>query len=170
MALGASDTTHPLALHMLGMHGIASANYAVEDCDFLIAIGARFDDRVAGNPARFAPNARNIAHLDVDIAEIGKVKRVNWHQVGVLARDLTYLLEYGKRIVFEKDYSTWQDEIAYLKKEYCLNYDRDSELIQPYAVIEEINRHAKGEAIISTGVGQHQMWAAQYFEIGRAHV
>ncbi len=164
MALGASDTTHPLALHMLGMHGIASANYAVEDCDFLIAIGARFDDRVAGNPARFAPNARNIAHLDVDIAEIGKVKRVNWHQVGVLARDLTYLLEYGKRIGFEKDYSTWQDEIAYLKKEYCLNYDRDSELIQPYAVIEEINKHAKGEAIISTGVGQHQMWAAQYFD------
>ena len=164
MALGASDTTHPLALHMLGMHGIASANYAVEDCDFLIAIGARFDDRVAGNPARFAPNARNIAHLDVDIAEIGKVKRVNWHQVGVLARDLTHLLDYGKRIGFEKDYSTWQDEIAYLKKEYCLNYDRDSELIQPYAVIEEINRHAKGEAIISTGVGQHQMWAAQYFD------
>ncbi|NIV17326.1 MAG: biosynthetic-type acetolactate synthase large subunit [Woeseiaceae bacterium] len=164
MALGASDTTHPLALHMLGMHGIASANYAVEDCDFLIAIGARFDDRVAGNPARFAPNARNIAHFDVDIAEIGKVKRVNWHHVGVLARDLTDLLEYGKRIGFEKDYSTWHDEIAHLKKEYCLNYDRDSELIQPYAVIEEINRHAKGEAIISTGVGQHQMWAAQYFD------
>ena len=86
MALGASDTTHPLALHMLGMHGIASANYAVEDCDFLIAIGARFDDRVAGDPKRFAGKAKNIAHFDVDIAEIGKVKRVNWHQVGVLAR------------------------------------------------------------------------------------
>ena len=164
MALGASDTTHPLALHMLGMHGLASANYAVEDCDFLIAIGARFDDRVAGDPSRFAPNARNIAHFDVDIAEVGKVKRVNWHQVGVLARDLTDLLEYGQRVGFEKDYSTWHEEIAHLKDEYRLNYDRDSELIQPYAVIEEINRHAKGEAIISTGVGQHQMWAAQYFD------
>ena len=87
MALGASDTTHPLALHMLGMHGIASANYAVEDCDFLIAVGARFDDRVAGNPGQFAPNAKNIAHFDVDFAEIGKVKRVNWHHVGVLERD-----------------------------------------------------------------------------------
>jgi acetolactate synthase-1/2/3 large subunit len=164
MALGASDTTHPLALHMLGMHGIASANYAVEDCDFLITIGARFDDRVAGDPERFAPKAKNIAHFDVDIAEIGKVKRVNWHHVGVLSRDLTDLLDYGRRIEFNKDYSAWHEEIANLKAEYCLNYDRDSDLIQPYAVIEEINRHAKGEAIISTGVGQHQMWAAQYFD------
>jgi acetolactate synthase-1/2/3 large subunit len=164
MALGASDTTHPLALHMLGMHGIASANYAVEDCDFLITIGARFDDRVAGDPERFAPKAKNIAHFDVDIAEIGKVKRVNWHHVGVLSRDLTDLLEYGRRIEFSKDYSGWHEEIANLKAEYCLNYDRDSDLIQPYAVIEEINQHAKGEAIISTGVGQHQMWAAQYFD------
>ncbi len=165
MALGASDTTHPLAMHMLGMHGIASANYAVEDCDFLIAIGARFDDRVAGDPAHFAANAKNIAQFDVDIAEVGKVKRVNWHQVGVLARDLDDLLEYGRRIEFGKDYSAWHEEIAQLKKEHCLNYDRESDLIQPYAVIEEINRHAKGEAIISTGVGQHQMWAAQYFDI-----
>ena len=164
MALGASDTTHPLALHMLGMHGIASANYAVEDCDFLITIGARFDDRVAGDPDRFAPRARNIAQFDVDIAEVGKVKRVNWHHVGVLTRDLTDLLDYGKRIQFQKSFSTWHEELAHLKKEYCLNYDRDSAMIQPYAVIEEINRHTKGEAIISTGVGQHQMWAAQYFD------
>ena len=165
MALGASDTTHPLALHMLGMHGIASANYAVEDCDFLITIGARFDDRVAGgDPELFAANATNVAHFDVDIAEVGKVKRVTWHHVGVLARDLVDLLEYGRRIEFSKDYSAWHVEIAQLKKQHCLNYDRESDLIQPYAVIEEINRHTKGEAIISTGVGQHQMWAAQYFD------
>jgi len=164
MALGASDTTHPLALHMLGMHGIASANYAVEDCDFLITVGARFDDRVAGDPQRFAAKAKNIAQFDVDIAEIGKVKRVNWHHVGVLARDLSDLLDYGRRIEFNKDYSSWHEEIAALKQEHCLDYDRDSDLIQPYAVIEEINRHAKGEAIITTGVGQHQMWAAQYFD------
>ena len=164
MALGASDTLHPLALHMLGMHGLASANYAVEDSDFLIAIGARFDDRVAGDPANFAPSAKNIAHFDVDSAEIGKVRRVNWHHVGVLDRDLTDLLAYGRRIGFDKSFDPWHQEIADLKKEYCLNYDRDSELIQPYAVIEEINKHTKGEAIISTGVGQHQMWAAQYFD------
>ncbi len=164
MALGASDTTHPLALHMLGMHGLASANYAVEDCDFLIAVGARFDDRVAGDPANFAPNAKYLAHFDVDIAEIGKVKRVDWHHVGVLARDLTDLLDYGRRIGFEKTFPKWHEEIADLKERYCLNYDRESELIQPYAVIEEINKHTGGEAIISTGVGQHQMWAAQYFD------
>ncbi len=164
MALGASDTTHPLALHMLGMHGLASANYAVEDCDFLIAIGARFDDRVAGNPPQFAPHAKNIAQFDVDSAEIGKVKRVNWHHVGILETDLTDILEYGRRIKFKKAFPVWHEEIAELKREYALNYDRDSELIQPYAVIEEINRLTKGEAIISTGVGQHQMWAAQYFD------
>jgi len=164
MALGASDTTHPLALHMLGMHGVASANYAVEDCDFLIAVGARFDDRVAGNPGLFAARAKNIAHFDVDFAEIGKVKRVNWHHVGMLERDLTDMLAYGRRIGFAKPFETWHEEIANLKRDYALNYDRESELIQPYALIEEINRHSKGEAIISTGVGQHQMWAAQYFD------
>ena len=164
MALGASDTKHPLALHMLGMHGIASANYAVEDCDFLIAIGARFDDRVAGNAAKFSPAAKHIAQFDVDSAEIGKVKQVHWHHVGVLETDLTEILEYGRRIKFAKSFNTWHDEIAVLKKEYALNYDRDNPRIQPYAVIEEINKHTKGEAVITTGVGQHQMWAAQYFD------
>jgi len=164
MALGASDTTHPLAMHMLGMHGLASANYAVEDCDFIITTGARFDDRVAGNPALFGPKAKNIAHFDVDFAEIGKVKRVDWHHVGMLARDLTDLLAYGRRIKFKKSFDRWHEEIAELKEKYALNYDRDSTLIQPYAVIEEINKHSKGEAIIATGVGQHQMWAAQYFD------
>lgn len=164
MALGASDTQHPLALHMLGMHGVASANYAVEDCDFLIALGARFDDRVAADPPQFAPRAKNIAHFDIDPAEIGKVKRVDWHHVGILKTDLDDILEYGRRINFSKTFDQWHAEIADLKREYALNYDRNSDLIQPYAVIEEINKHTKGEAIISTGVGQHQMWAAQYFD------
>jgi acetolactate synthase-1/2/3 large subunit len=164
MGLGASDTTHPLSLHMLGMHGMAFANYAVEDCDFLIAIGARFDDRVAGDPPKFAPKAKNIAHFDVDVSEIGKVKNVDWHHIGLMRQDLDDLLAYGQRIGFEKDYSVWHTEIAALKKKHCLQYDQESELIQPYAVIEELNRHARGKAIISTGVGQHQMWAAQYFD------
>ncbi|MEM6512729.1 MAG: biosynthetic-type acetolactate synthase large subunit [Pseudomonadota bacterium] len=164
MALGASDTKHPLALHMLGMHGLASANYAVEDSDFIIAVGARFDDRVAGVPDKFAPKARHIAHFDVDSAEIGKVKNVDWHHVGVMRTDLDDLLAFGRKTGFKKDFSAWHAEIADLKASYGLNYDRDNPLIQPYAVIEEINKHSEGRAIISTGVGQHQMWAAQYFD------
>ena len=164
MGLGASDTTQPLSLHMLGMHGTASANYAVEDCDFLIAIGARFDDRVAGDPVGFAPNAKNIAHFDVDISEINKVKNVNWHHVGDLKKDLEDLIKFGKKINHKAIYQKWHEHIAQLKDQYKLNYDRESELIQPYEVIEEINNLSRGEAIITTGVGQHQMWAAQYFD------
>ncbi len=164
MGIGASDTTTPLSLHMLGMHGTAFANYAVEDCDFLIAVGARFDDRVAGVPKKFAPNARHIAHLDVDPSEIGKVKNVHWHHVGRLDAALRELAAYARRIGFGKRYERWHAEIAELKQTYALNYDRDSTLIQPNYVIEEINRLTRGEAIITTGVGQHQMWAAQYFD------
>ena len=164
MGLGASDTTQPLSLHMLGMHGTASANYAVEDCDFLITIGARFDDRVAGNPVGFAPNAKNIAHFDIDISEINKVKNVDWHHIGDLEKDLLDLVKFGKKINHKKNYQKWHEHIAQLKDQYRLNYDRESVLIQPYEVIEEINNLSGGEAIITTGVGQHQMWAAQYFD------
>ena len=164
MALGASDTTKSLSLHMLGMHGLASANYAVEDCDFLIAIGARFDDRVAGHPEGFAPNAKKIAHFDIDISEINKVKNVDWYHVGDLKKDLDDLLSYGKNIKFSGDFKSWHHHISELKDKYKLNYDKKSKLIQPYKVIEEINKLSGGEAIISTGVGQHQMWAAQYFD------
>ncbi len=168
MGLGAFDTTHPLSLHMLGMHGTAYANYAVEDCDCLIALGARFDDRVAGVPGRFAPNARFIAQIDIDPAEIGKVKRVQWHHVGDVGRALRALLQHGQRrghaAAAQARHAPWQAHVAALKREHALNYDRDAALIQPYAVIEAINRHSGGRALISTGVGQHQMWAAQYFD------
>ena len=164
MALGASDTTKSLSLHMLGMHGLASANYAVEDCDFLIAVGARFDDRVAGDPEGFAPNAKKIAHFDIDISEINKVKSVDWYHVGNLKKDLNDLITLGEQIEFVSDFSEWHSHIEKLKEEYKLNYNKNSELIQPYEVIEEINKISRGEAIISTGVGQHQMWAAQYFD------
>ena len=164
MGIGSADTTDDLCLHMLGMHGTASANYAVEDCDFLIAVGARFDDRVAGVPEKFAPNAKAIAHFDIDSSEIGKVKAVDWHHVGVLKRDLETLSEFGKRNEITLDVAEWHAEIADLKETYKLNFDRSSDLIQPYAVIEEVNKLTKGNAIISTGVGQHQMWAAQYFD------
>jgi len=164
MGIGAFDTTEALALHMLGMHGTASANYAVEDCDFLIAVGARFDDRVAGVPAKFAPRARHIAQFDIDPSEIGKVKSVDWFQVGVMKEDLRTITAYGQRERIAPDFTAWHKEVAVLKATYALNYDKDCELIQPYAVIEAINEITAGQAIISTGVGQHQMWAAQYFD------
>jgi acetolactate synthase-1/2/3 large subunit len=164
MGLGAFDTTHRLSMHMLGMHGTAFANYAVDDCDFLIALGARFDDRVAGNPARFARNAHRIVHLDIDASEINKVKTVDWHHVGLLPEALGTLTAYGRRAGFKRDFDAWHAHCAELRRTYAMNYDRDSALIQPYYVIEEINRLTRGEAIISTGVGQHQMWAAQYFD------
>jgi acetolactate synthase-1/2/3 large subunit len=164
MGIGATDTTKQLSLHMLGMHGTAFANYAVDDCDFLIAAGARFDDRVAGVPGLFAAGARHIAHLDIDISEINKVKAVDWHHVGMLKDALQSLLDFGKQSGFAKDYSPWHKHIAELKEVYALNYDRDSELIQPNYIIEQINALTRGEAIIATGVGQHQMWAAQYFD------
>jgi acetolactate synthase-1/2/3 large subunit len=162
MGIGAMDTTSSLAMRMLGMHGQAFANYAVDDCDFLIAIGARFDDRVAGNPAKFAPGAKYIAHFDIDRAEINKVKRVQWSHVGMLPEALNMLTAHGRRSGFKRDRSKWLAYLADLKRTYAMNYDRASEKIQPYYVIEELNRVTKGEAIISTGVGQHQMWAAQY--------
>jgi acetolactate synthase-1/2/3 large subunit len=164
MGIGAVDTTHPLALHMLGMHGTAYANYAVDDCDFLICLGARFDDRVAGVPKKFAKNAKRIAHIDVDASEINKVKRVQWSHVGLLRPALEKLHKYGKQAGFARDWSKWHAHLAELRQKHAMNYDRDSELIQPYYVIEEINRITRGEAVIATGVGQHQMWAAQYFD------
>jgi acetolactate synthase-1/2/3 large subunit len=162
MGIGALDTRAPLALRMLGMHGAAYANYAVEDCDFLIAVGARFDDRVAGVPDKFARNAKRIVHLDVDRAEVNKVKRVQWSHVGLVAEALAALTNHGRQTQFRRDFGPWVAELAELKRRYAMNYDRASPLIQPYYVLEELNRHTRGEAIISTGVGQHQMWAAQY--------
>ena len=164
MGIGAVDTTHTLSMRMLGMHGAAFANYAVDDCDCLLAFGARFDDRVAGNPGKFAGNAGFIAHLDIDASEINKVKRVNWSHVGLMPDALLGLLDYGKRKGFRRDWSEWHRHCDELRSKYAMNYDRDSALIQPYYVIEEINRLTRGEAIITTGVGQHQMWAAQYFD------
>ena len=165
MGIGAYDTTQARSLHMLGMHGTAFANYAADDADFLICLGARFDDRVAAVPDKFVPNAKYIAHFDIDPSEIDKVKAVNWHHIGLMPQSLQRLLEYGRETYqFSADYADWHTHISDLKSTYAMNYDRESEAIQPYAVIEEINKHTKGDAIISTGVGQHQMWAAQYFD------
>ena len=162
MGIGAADTTSDLSMHMLGMHGTAYATYAVEDCDALIAVGARFDDRVAGRPELFAPNARCIMHVDIDSAEIGKVKAVDWSHHGDAALTLGDLIENENG--FDKTFDEWHEHLKKIKREYALDYDRNSELIQPYYVLEELNKLIGGEALITTGVGQHQMWAAQYLD------
>ena len=161
MGIGSVDTTTPLCLHMLGMHGTAYANYAVEDCDFLIAVGARFDDRVAGNIPEFAPNAR-IAHIDIDAAEIGKVKGADWSHVGDARRALEALLEAGEG--FTADFTPWVNDLMKLKKRHHLRYDEKSALIQPPYVVDMLNELTRGDAIVCTGVGQHQMYAAQYLD------
>jgi acetolactate synthase-1/2/3 large subunit len=118
-------------------------------------------------PAKFARNAKRIAHLDIDRAEINKVKRVQWSHVGQIGDALKVLLAHGRREGFRPDYAIWHAELEQLRQTHRMNYDRFSEKIQPYYVIEEINRLTQGEAIISTGVGQHQMWAAQYIDFKR---
>ncbi|MEN6627609.1 MAG: biosynthetic-type acetolactate synthase large subunit [Candidatus Sumerlaeia bacterium] len=163
--IGATDPANPLTLHMIGMHGAAYANYAVEDCDFLIVVGARFDDRVAGKVAAFAPNVKYIAHIDIDATEIDKIKKAQWAHIGDAGQTLRDLMAAGKK--FRKDFGEWHRHLAGLKAEYGMAYDRENELIQPYAVIECLQELAGPDAIVATGVGQHQMWAAQYYRIGQ---
>ena len=161
MGIGVMDTRSDLALHMLGMHGTAYANYAVEDCDFLFAVGARFDDRVAGKVTEFAPGAK-IAHLDIDASEIGKVKGFDWAHVADVKRGLSQLLKAGA--AFKKDFRRWRAHLKQLKERHALNYDRVATEIQAEFVLSTLNQITRGEAIVSTGVGQHQMWAAQYLD------
>ena len=164
MGIGAVDTQSQLSLEMLGMHGTAFANYAVEDCDFIIALGSRFDDRVAAVPKQFAPQAKAVAHFDIDASEINKVKQTNWSHVGLLKTALSDLIAYADKNNIHNVFSDWINEIQELKSTYPLDYDRTSDLIQPQMVLDEINQITKGEAIVTTGVGQHQMWSAQYFD------
>ncbi len=161
LGLGAVETTSELSLRMLGMHGTAYANYAVEDCDFLFAVGARFDDRVAGKVKEFAAGAK-IAHLDVDASEIGKVKGVDWAYVCDAKRGLAQLLRAGK--AFRKDFGAWQRHVGELRRNHPLDFNREASAVQPEEVLSELSRITRGEAIVTTGVGQHQMWAAQYLD------
>ena len=134
----------------------------VMDNDFLIAVGARFDDRVAGVPHKFAPNVRHIAQFDIDPSEIDKVKPVDWSHVGVLKQDLKAIYDHGVQHRIKTQFGGWHEEIAELKKPHALNYDRESDLIQPYAVIEAINEITKGDAIISTAQHDRHVGAARF--------
>ena len=160
MGKGAFDGTSPRYTGMIGMHGTKASNLGVSQCDLLVALGARFSDRVTGNPKKFAEGAR-IVHIDIDPAEINKNIRVDASLIGDLKAVLTDL---NARIAKQggKSHPDWIQAIADLKERYPLKYDGEK-LSCPY-VLEELDRITKGEALITTDVGQHQMWAAQYYK------
>jgi acetolactate synthase-1/2/3 large subunit len=162
LGLGSYDQSRPESLDMLGMHGAAYANYAVQECDLLIAVGARFDDRVTGKLKTFAPNAK-IIHIDIDPASISKNVHVDIPVVGdakVILSELVKEVEYRKREQWFKKISDW-------KKKFPFRYDNSSSTIKPQYVVQEICRQTDGKAIITTGVGQNQMWAAQFYKFSR---
>lgn len=161
MGLGGFPGTHPLFLGMLGMHGTKYANFAVNEADLLIACGARFDDRVTGKMDEFAKGA-TIIHIDIDPSEIGKNIPCHIPIVG----DVGLVLEELNKIVKPPEISEWQTKISEWKRRYPLTYENNGEL-KPQYVIEKIYELTKGEAIITTEVGQNQMWAAQYYKFDK---
>ena len=167
MGLGAFDEHLPLALGMLGMHGTVPANYAVHECDVLIGIGVRFDDRVTGKLSAFAPQARTIIHIDVDPAEIGKNVEPSIPIVGDARHVLAALLdELRKAERAPGRTAPWLAKIAAWQDEFPLHYEPPTAagLLAPQFVIQEIDRVTGGEAVIVTDVGQHQMWSTLYYD------
>ncbi|TCP62597.1 acetolactate synthase large subunit [Heliophilum fasciatum] len=167
MALGAMPTDHRLHLGMVGMHGTVAANLAVMNCDLLIGVGARFDDRVTGKITHFAPNAR-IAHLDIDPAEIDKNVRTHLRVIGDLAWSLPTLQQSLARydFVVEK-HTAWLNQVVQWQTDSPLTYQASETVIKPQLVIQELNRLSEGRGLVVTDVGQHQMWTAQYHRFSR---
>jgi acetolactate synthase-1/2/3 large subunit len=163
MGLGAFPPDHPLYFGMLGMHGTYAANMATYHCDLLIALGVRFDDRVTGKLERFSPHSRKV-HIDIDPAEIGKNLPIDFPMVADVKKALRSLLERCP----VPETSAWEEQVSEWHREYPLSYSQDLEgPLKPQYVIDLLSRMTNGEALITTEVGQHQMWAAHFYRARR---
>ena len=172
MGLGGYPATDKQFVGMLGMHGTYEANMGMHECDVLFAIGARFDDRVTGNIEKFCPNAR-IIHIDIDPSSISKNVKVDVPIVGNVADVLKQMLKSlksAKRKPNAAALKKWWGQIDEWRAMDCLKYDRETEaVIKPQYVVEELYKATKGEAIVTSDVGQHQMWAAQFYKFDRPY-
>ena len=169
MGLGAYPATDRLFVGMLGMHGTYEANMAMHHCDVLIAVGARFDDRVTGHIEKFCPNAK-IIHIDIDPASISKNVKVDVPIVGCVDNVLKVMLDEIKSNDIKSDavaLKDWWQQIDEWRSKDCLKYDHDSDTIKPQYVLETLYRLTEGEAFVTSDVGQHQMWAAQFYKFDK---
>jgi acetolactate synthase-1/2/3 large subunit len=166
MGLGAYPATDKQFLGMLGMHGTYEANMAMQHCDVLLAIGARFDDRVIGDPAHFAQNPRKIIHIDIDPSSISKRVKVDVPIVGNIPDVLDEVLKLTKGQK-PQDIKAWWKQIEDWRAKDCLKYDRNSKIIKPQFVLEKLYEITKGDAFVTSDVGQHQMWAAQFYKFDK---
>ena len=170
MGLGGYPATDRQFLGMLGMHGTYEANMAMQHCDVLLAIGARFDDRVIGNPKHFFSEARTIIHIDIDPSSISKRVKVDVPIVGNVGEVLDELikqLDATKSSPDQEALKTWWAQIELWRERDCLKFDRTSPIIKPQFVIEKLHEITKGEAYVTSDVGQHQMWAAQFYKFNK---
>jgi acetolactate synthase-1/2/3 large subunit len=166
MGLGGFPALNKQFLGMLGMHGTYEANMAMQHCDVLLAVGARFDDRVIGNPEHFAREQRKIIHIDVDPSSISKRVKVDVPIVGDVVsvlEDLVKLVKAGRQKPDAEAMTAWWTQIELWRSKDCLRYNRNSEIIKPQFVVEKLWEVTKGEAYVTSDVGQHQMWAAQFY-------
>ncbi len=170
MGLGGYPATDRQNLGMLGMHGTYEANMAMQHCDVLLAVGARFDDRVIGNPAHFAREQRRIIHIDVDPSSISKRVKVDVPIVGDVKNVLTDMLTLLKQAKEKPDapaLNAWWTQIELWRSKNCLKYNRNGSIIKPQYVVEKLWEVTRGDAYVTSDVGQHQMWAAQYYKFDK---